>query len=148
MQKRIVQFILEQTCATICCVDEQGRPWCFSCFYAFNSSDGLIYFKSSPGSHHAHLLKINPVIAGTILPVKLSKLQVKGIQFDGVVLDASHPFNKKASVNYYKKYPVALAMQGEIMVIQINHIKMTDNTVGFGTKVTWNRFEQLACNHQ
>ena len=147
MEKRIVQFIQKQTCATICCVDEQGKPWCFSCYYAFNPEEGLLYFKSSPGSHHATVIKRNPLIAGTILPDTLSKLQVKGVQFEGIVPEDSHLLLKEASGFYHNKYPIALAMPGEIFVIRIDRIKMTDSTLGFGKKISWNRLtEQLILN--
>ncbi len=135
MNDNIIQFIQKQTCATLCCVDEQGKPWCFSCFYAFNRADGLLYFKSSPDSRHSPIIKRNPFIAGTILPDKLNKLLVRGIQFEGMVLDAQHPSADKASGFYHKKYPIALAISGEISVIQINRVKMTDSTKGFGKKI-------------
>jgi len=77
MKESIVQFIQKQTCASLCCVDEQGMPWCFSCFYAFKSEESLLYFKSSADSHHSPMMKRNPFIAGTILPDKLNKLLVQ-----------------------------------------------------------------------
>ena len=79
MNESIIQFIKEQTFTSICCVDETGKPYCFSCFYAFNSIAGLLYFKSSAGSHHAQLMKKNPFVAGTILPDKLNQILIKGI---------------------------------------------------------------------
>ncbi|MBC7890367.1 MAG: pyridoxamine 5'-phosphate oxidase family protein [Ferruginibacter sp.] len=139
MNKIITRFLQKQTCATICCVDEQAKPWCFSCFYALKLEEGLLYFKSSEDSRHAALMKINPVIAGAILPDKLNALLVKGVQFEGVALDADHPLAEQASVNYHKKHPMGLAIPGEIWTIQISHIKMTDSTLGFGKKITWKR---------
>ena len=141
MNEIIIHFIQQQTCATICCSDEHGKPYCFTCFYAFNSKKGLLYFKSSTGSHHAAFLKINPFVAGTILPDKLNTLIVKGVQFDGIVLDADHPLTVQAFAYYYKQFPMALAIAGDIRVIQINHIKMTDSTMGFGKKIIWDRGE-------
>lgn len=142
MNEIIIRFIQRQTCATICCADEQGKPYCFSCFYAFNCEEGLIYFKSQPEAHHSGLLKNNPIIAGTILPDKLNKFLVKGIQFEGIVLDSDNPLMKHDSGFYHKKHPIALAMSGEIRTIQINHIKMTDSTMGFGKKIIWVRDEE------
>src|SRR6266498_4474237 len=139
MNEIITQFIRKQTCANVCGVDEQGKPYCFTCFYAFNSKKGLLYFKSSAGSNHSAFLKINPFVAGTILPDKLNTLLVKGIQFDGIVLEAGHATAVQASAFYYKQFPMALAVPGEIRVIQINHIKMTDSKMGFGKKIIWVR---------
>jgi len=139
MNEIIIQFIQKQTCATICCIDEQGKPYCFSCFYTFNPEEGLLYFKSSVDSHHSVLMKKNPLIAGTILPDKLNALFVKGVQFEGFVLDEHQPLAIQASAYYHKKHLIALAIPGEIWTVQINSIKMTDSTKGFGKKITWSR---------
>lgn len=141
MNPRIVQFISKQTCATVCCVAENGTPYCFNCFYVFNSQDALLYFKSSTATHHSALMMKNNSVAGTILPDKLSMLQIKGIQFDGIVLPDDHPLTRQAHGHYYKKHPTALAMPGEMWAIQLNNIKMTDNTLGFGSKLNWSRGE-------
>ncbi len=144
MNTKIAQFISKQTCATVCCVDEKGNPYCFNCFYVFNSQEVLLYFKSSTGTRHAGMLANNPVVAGTILPDKLSMLQIRGIQFDGTVLSDDHPLTRQAHGHYYKKHPTALAMPGEMWAIQLNSIKMTDNTLGFGSKLAWTREELLS----
>ena len=141
MEEKISRFIKKQTCASICCVDETGKPYCFSCFYAFNSAAGLLYFKSSVSSLHAELMNKNPFVAGTILPDKLKKISIKGIQFEAIVLDIQQPLVKRTLGIYMKKYPLALAIPGDIWALQINHIKMTDNTLGFGKKIIWKRIE-------
>lgn len=143
MNETIIHFLEQQNCASICCIDEAGKPYCFSCFYAFSRIDGLIYFKSSSNSHHTQLMKKNPFVAGTVLPDKLNKLTIKGIQFEAIVLDTQHPLVKKRLNSYYKKHPAALAMPGDIWVLQIEYIKMTDNTLGFGKKIIWNRVKKI-----
>ena|ERR1043166_6909682 len=143
MDPNIIRFIQKQTCATVCCADEKGNPYCFSCFYAFNSKEGLLYFKSSASSKHSELISKNPVIAGTILPDKLKVLQVKGIQFEGIVLPKDHFLARQASQAFHKQHPIALVMPGEVWIIQIAAIKMTDTSMGFGKKVYWNRKELI-----
>ena len=142
MNETIINFLQQQTSATVCCVDAAGKPWCFSCFYVFNADKGLLYYKSSPDTHHSALIKMNPVTAGSVLPDKLNKLLVKGIQFQGILLASDHPLTKHAAIQYYKKNPLAVAMPGEIWTIRIDHIKMTDSTKGFGKKIAWSRSEQ------
>jgi len=78
-------------------------------------------------------------VAGTILPDKLNKLQVKGIQFEGTVLAFDDALAASASNHYYKKNPMAVAMSGDIWTVQLNRIKYTDNTLGFGKKIIWER---------
>src|SRR6478736_1195493 len=139
MHENIIRFLQKQTCATICLVDELGNPYCFNCFYAFNSEDGLLYFKSSATSYHVGLLKANPKTSGTILPDKLNVLMVKGVQFEGIVLDEQDPLTEKASQVYHKKHPLALAIKGETWTIRINRIKLTEGAKGFAKKFTWTR---------
>ena len=139
MNENIKKFIKDQTCATICCVDELGGAYCFSCFYAFDPDEGLLYFKSSGNSHHSALIKKNPFIAGTILPDKLKRFVIKGIQFSGIVLDGREEFLTQAAVKYNEKYRIAFAVSGDMWIIQIYHIKMTDAAIGLGKKILWDR---------
>ncbi len=141
MTERIDEYIKQQSCASICCIDESGLPYCFNCFYAYNSNERLLYYKSPHDARHSKIILINPEVAGTIMPDKLNKLHVKGIQFEGIVLPLEHPSAKNVAAFYYKKNPAAVAMPGEIWTIQINSIKFTDSRLGFGKKLTWNREE-------
>lgn len=143
MDKTIIEFLLNQNSATVCCIDNAGKPYCFSCFYAFDNLKGIFYFKSSANSLHSVLMKKNPFIAGTVLPDRLNKLSVKGIQFQAEVLDSTAPGVQEGMQNYFKKHPVALLIPGELWALQINHIKMTDSTLGFGKKISWNRPETI-----
>ena len=95
-----------QTCASICCVDELAMPLCFGCFFEWNSEDALLYFKSSTEARHSIMLKGNSAIAGTVLPDRLNKLMVKGVQFEGAVLDHADKHAQAAGVFYHKKIPL------------------------------------------
>lgn len=142
MNKSIAQFIEKQKSCTLCCVDEAGKPYCFSCFYVFNAEHGLLYFKSSPNSKHCGIIKNSPFVAGTILPDKLNVLVIKGIQFEGIVLPSNHFLIEQASSFYHRKNPAAMAISGDIWIVKIENIKMTDSTLGFGKKITWCRNEK------
>ncbi len=142
MDQSIVQFIEKQKSCTVCCVDEVGNPYCFSCFYVFNAEQGLFYFKSSATSKHCGILEKNPFVAGTILPDKLNVLVIKGIQFEGMVLPSHHFLVDEASSFYHKKIPAALTISGDIWIVKIENIKMTDSTFGFGKKICWSRSEK------
>jgi uncharacterized protein len=141
MNASIIDFINEQKVASVCCLDENGLPHCFSCFFAFNSGNGLLYFKSQSSSEHSRMLLKRLDVAGTILPDKLKVIALKGVQFKGTVLDFSDTLCNNASSHYHKKYPFALAKSGEVWTIKLDFIKMTDNTKGFGTKIIWERNE-------
>ncbi len=142
MNEAITRFLEEQTCATICCLDEEGSPYCFSCYYVFNKEKDVLYFKSSPEAHHSVLLKNNAVIAGTVLPDKLNRLITRGVQLQGEVLQHLHSMAKDAYRCYHKIFPMALAIKGEVFTIQLTDIKLMDSKLGFGKKINWKRQEQ------
>ena len=143
MNERIVDFINHQKVAAVCCVEEGNKPYCFSCFYAFDEKRKLLYFKSGPNAHHSQLLIQNPIIAGTIQQDKINSLAIKGIQFTGRILDAKDELCSQAENIYHKKFPFALAMPGEIWTLQLQVIKMTDNTSSFGKKLHWQLHEAV-----
>ncbi|MBN8687014.1 MAG: pyridoxamine 5'-phosphate oxidase family protein [Chitinophagales bacterium] len=139
MNEKIAAFIDKQTSGSLACVDETGQPWCFSFFYSWDAAKGLLHYKSSGDTRHSIILRGSQKIAGTILPDKLNLLQIKGIQFEGVLLAETDPLAIGASTHYHKKHPMALAMPGEIWTLRLDHIKFTDNSLGIGKKLNWNR---------
>lgn len=136
---RIIQFISKQTCANVCCADEASHPHCYTCFYSFDPEEMLLHYKSSNETHHSTLLLKNPVVAGTIVPDTLNVLQIKGIQFRGIILPFDHSHYKDAAAHYHTKHPIGYMMPGEIWTIKLTSIKFTDNTLGFGKKLLWER---------
>jgi uncharacterized protein YhbP (UPF0306 family) len=137
MNEKIIDFLEGQKVAGICFVDETNEPCCFSCFYVFNSSTNCLYFKSSANARHSNFLNKYPAVAGTIQPNKLNTLAIKGVQFKGVICNANDPLSFEAKALYHKKYPFAMAMQGEVWTVRLLQVKMTDNTLNFGKKLLW-----------
>ena len=88
--------------------------------------------------HIQQVLK-NSTVAGGIAPDKLVFTQIKGIQFTGKCTPASGDLKSTAMRMYYLKYPIAVGMKGNFYAIELESIKMTDNTLGFGTKLNWRR---------
>ena len=139
MDKLITDFIEKQKVASICCLDEERNPYCFSIFYVFDRTERRLYFKSSPSSNHAGYLNLNKNVAGTIVPDRLNMLAIRGIQFTGELIEDHHEALAHATAEYYRRFPYAFAMPGRIWAIQLECVKMTDNTVNFGHKISWER---------
>lgn len=139
IQQHIAHFIEKQTVASVCCTGPEGDLHCFSCYFAYNEKQQLLHFKTSEDSLHMQYLLKNPALAGTILPDKLNKMIVQGIQFSGHLLSLSHSNAKGAGKLYYHRHPMALAIKGTLYTIQIDLLKMTDNTLGMGTRLVWDR---------
>ena len=143
MNDNIISFLKKQTAASICCVNELNEPYSFSCFFAFNSTEKLLYFKSPATAYHSKILVQNPKVSGTIMPDKLNKLAIKGIQFTGVVLPEEDPVCRDASKIYHSKFPLALAIQGVVRAIQLMQVGMIDHFPGRFKKYSWERPEEI-----
>ncbi|HET8827824.1 MAG TPA: hypothetical protein VFM79_00710 [Pelobium sp.] len=139
MKKDLVDFIDENQIATICCLDIENKPYCFNCFYVFEPTHKLLFFKSSENSFHAKSLKLNAAISGTILPAKISFLALKGLQFTGHILYDDFPLATSPTKYYHQRNPLALAKAGEVWCIQLTKTKMTDSTRVFGEKLVWEK---------
>jgi uncharacterized protein YhbP (UPF0306 family) len=139
MNQKIIDFLNKQTAASISCVNEINQSYSFSCFFAFNSTDKLLYFKSPESSYHSRMILQNPKVSGTIMPDRLNKLAIKGIQFIGEVLALNDPLCKESSKNYYHKFPVAVAISGVVWTIRLDQLKMTNNVMGIFEKLSWQR---------
>lgn len=138
IDKEISAFIAEQKVATVACV-EDGQPYCFNCYYSFLEQEGILVYKSSFNTRHESILKKNPIVAGAIIPEQIEVATIRGIQFEGVLLDESLDLTMKASAAYYLRFPYAMAVPGKLYALQLNTIKFTDNTRGFGFKQHWKR---------
>jgi uncharacterized protein YhbP (UPF0306 family) len=84
----------------------------------------------------------NPKVSGTIMPDRLNKLAIKGIQFIGEVLALNDPLCKESSKNYYNKFPLAVAITGTVWIIRLDQLKMTNNVMGVFEKLSWQREEK------
>ncbi|KAA3643652.1 MAG: hypothetical protein DWP98_13150 [Bacteroidetes bacterium] len=139
IDKRILSFIEESNVLSYCsCLD--NSPHCASCFYSFCKKEDNIYlvFKSDITTKHIQNALSNTLVAGTILPNKNKLSSVKGIQFSGIFSKVEEGFSELKN-SYYKSFPFALTMPGELWAIELTYIKMTDNSLGFGKKLKWNK---------
>lgn len=138
MDPLIVNFLKAQTCASVCALDIDGLPYCFSCFYAFDETSEKLYFKSGPGTHHGKIMQEKATCSGTIIPDSLDPLQIKGVQFKAHAKRLSL-FDMAPSIIYHARHPMAVAIPGELWELSLEWIKFTDNSQGFGSKFFWER---------
>lgn len=139
MDTRIKDFIHSHNCATLCCIDENGRPHCFNCYYVFDIEDGVLCFKSSTLSKHSVLMHKKSSVAGTILADEDMGFLKKGIQFEGEASGILNSSRNWLSELYYQRYPVAKKISGDIWFVQLNTIVMSNTSKVFGEKLYWNR---------
>ncbi len=138
MDKKIQSFIEGQKNLTFCTAVE-NIPQCASCFYAYLPEGNFIVFKSDEKTIHISNALINDKVAGTIIPDLDKTGTIKGIQFTGNFIVPREDLLEQAKKKYYLKYPFSLVMPGDLWVVELLTIKMTDNTLGFGKKLNWKK---------
>ena len=84
----------------------------------------------------------NAKVSGTIALCEKKIHKIQGVQFIGDVREAKESERKL----YFRSYPVAKGMKSDYWAIDLVWVKMTDNTLGFKTKIVWgiNPFERDA----
>jgi uncharacterized protein len=100
-----------------------------------------LIFKSNRDTKHVSDALHNNFVAGTIIPDKSEIGKIKGIQFSGVLIEPNDDLYDEFKMAYYKKYPFSVAFKGDIWAIELTSVKFTDNTLGFGKKVCWERLK-------
>ena len=138
MEQKIISFIDGQKNLTFC-TSVENIPQCASCFYAYMAEDNFIVFKSDEKTIHISNALINHKVAGTIIPDLDKTGTIKGIQFTGNFIIPTGELLEKAKKKYYSKYPFSLVIPGDLWVVEFVSIKMTDNTLGFGKKLAWEK---------
>jgi uncharacterized protein YhbP (UPF0306 family) len=143
LPQAIADFLKNQSLITLATA-KQETPYCAYCFYSFIPSAEALVFKSDPDSRHIKEGLDNLHVAGTVVPPSLKFTELCGLQFLGRFAKPEGSVLTAAKLSYYKKYPFSLAMPGELWLIHLEYIKMTDNNVKFGHKITWAKLNQSA----
>jgi uncharacterized protein len=140
MSHSIFSFLKEEKLLTIC-TSAGNIPHAAICYYVFDEQNMSLIFSSENKTTHIRNALINPNVSGTILSQKTRTGFAKGLQFSGTLAHHLESNNTNARSLYYKKFPIALTMKGDIWVIRLSKIKMTDNRAGYTRKLQWQ--EQL-----
>ena len=139
LDERAVKFLQKSHLSSVAVTDEEGAPYAFNAFYAFNGDDlnPAIIFASDENSAHARAFSRSDAVSGTVaLDTKIIG-KIKGAQFSGKVSLAS----KAEREIYFARFPYARAVKGEIYKIVLERVKFTSNTLGFGKKILWSKGE-------
>ena len=135
MDERIVKFLKKMHLASVCTIDDEGQPYAFSAFYAFDEISFNLLLASSNESSHVKFLKNSKLVAGTVaLDTKIVG-KIEGVQFQGVMSEAS----TSEQEIYFKRFFYAKAMDAKIWSISLEKVKFTSNTLGFGKKIFWQK---------
>jgi len=135
---KIVSFIDKHHVMSLASMGENGLSAC-NLFYAFDEKELSFVVASSDETQHIQNILKNPKIAGTIVLETKTVGKIQGLQFNGTFTLLQERTLKKL---YFKTFPYVLAMNPKLWKIQVDHFKLTDNTLGFGKKLLYKPSKQ------
>lgn len=135
---RIVEFINKHHVLTLAtCYEEE--PWCANCFYVYMADDNCLVFTSDNDTRHIRYASHNIYVAGSIVLETHIVGKIQGIQFQGIISQPDSEYYEKVRKAYVKRFPIAMLMDTTLWVVDLTYIKFTDNRMGFGKKLIWER---------
>ncbi len=135
---RIVEFINEHHVLTLAtCFEEE--PWCANCFYVYLPNDNSFVFTSDNDTKHIRYASHNIYVAGSIVLETSIIGKIQGVQFQGIISQPDSEYYQKVKKAYIKKFPIAMLMDTTLWVVDLTYIKFTDNRLGFGKKLIWEK---------
>ena len=137
-EKRIVDFIKEHHVLTLATSFEE-EPYCANCFYVYLESENSLVFTSDYNTKHIRQASHNIYVAGSIVLETDIIGKIQGIQFQGIINEPKGELYSKVRKAYLKKFPVAMLMKTTLWVVDLTFLKFTDNRLGFGKKLIWEK---------
>jgi uncharacterized protein YhbP (UPF0306 family) len=138
IDKRIIKFIGEHHILNLA-VARDNQPWCATCYYAYLEEENLFIFTSGDETRHVRDMVEggNFRVAGTIALETRIVGKIRGLQFSGRMFRPEEGLLKRAKSAYLNEFPIARVIKLHLWALQPDILKMTDNRLGFGTKLTW-----------
>ncbi len=133
MESKITAFIQQHHLLTL--ATSGDRLWCCSMFYAYDPQSVSFIVASDEATEHMSHVASNSNVAGTVALETKTVGKIQGIQYAGVMQSCPEPLKHL----YFETFPYARVMNPTLWRIRIDEIKMTDNTLGFGKKISWIR---------
>ncbi|NLX29558.1 MAG: hypothetical protein GXY59_11370 [Bacteroidales bacterium] len=137
-EKGITDFIRKHHVVTLAtCAG--SVPWVCHCFYAYMKEENWLVFTSDDQTRHVREVLANPEVAGGIVLETSVVSKVQGIQFRGTMRRPTEEEKGSVTRAYLARFPFAVLMNASLWIVEIHSVKMTDNRLGFGKKLHWER---------
>ncbi|SFV62408.1 hypothetical protein MNB_SM-6-1495 [hydrothermal vent metagenome] len=133
--QKIAHFIADHHVLTLATAVDNKVNAC-SLFYAYDEISYSFIVASSEETLHIEQIKQNPQIAGNILLETKEVGKIQGLQFRGTFQRLK---DAKLKSLYFKRFPYSLALRPTLWQIKANYFKLTDNRLGFGKKLIWQK---------
>lgn len=137
IDKRIEGFIAEHHVLTLATATPCGEPYCCNAFYAYDKASGAFIFTTDLSTHHGKMMAENERVAASILLETRTVGKIQGLQITGRV----KPAIDGDKMRYIKDFPYAVVADLSLWRLEAEMMKFTDNRLGFGKKLIWQRSE-------
>lgn len=138
MDQRIIDFINGHHLLTLA-TSKDNIPYCSNAFYVFDEQNKSLIFSSDTTTKHAQDFITNPKVAASIaLETKIVK-KIQGVQLLGDIIELKGDDLEKAAKQYLKAFPYARLMKLHLWELRLTFLKMTNNKLGFGKKLIWEK---------
>ncbi len=114
-------------------------PQSASLFYTYDVKRVAFIVASDTKTEHIQNVLANDNVSGTVALETDEVGKIEGIQFRAKMQMITH----KEGVLYFKAFPFAKVMNPQLWFIELIDIKLTDNRLGFGKKLYWQRENEM-----
>ena len=137
VDKKIERFISKHHVLTLATSTLGGEPYCCNCFYAYDAESAAFIFTTDSMTHHGQMMLQNRSVAASIVLETRTVGKVQGLQITGQAVEA----RDGDRLTYIKAFPYAAVADLSLWRLEAKMMKLTDNTLGFGKKLTWQKEE-------
>jgi uncharacterized protein YhbP (UPF0306 family) len=116
-----------------------STPYCSNMFYTLLEKEFCLVFTSDKSTRHIAEASQNPIVAGSIVLETETVGKIQGLQFCGIITEPSGKLKTKARIAYLKRFPYAALSGTPVWIVEITYAKFTDNRLGFGKKLVWEK---------
>lgn len=122
-------------------VSQNNTPYSFSCFYSYLKDKNLFVFSSDIETTHAQIFTENNKVSGIIHLETKTVGKIQGLQLTGKLIKPEGDLKKIVRKKYLLDFPYAAPalLKTKLWIIEPNFFKLTDNRLGFGKKLIWEK---------
>ncbi len=124
---------------TLATVGADGRPWTAHVFYVCLPGQNLFVFTTETKTRHGAEMAADANVAAGIALETRTVGRLQGLQIEGTVRIAQGEELSAARRAYLKRFPYAIAADLSLWLLEPAMMKLTDNTLGFGKKLIWQK---------
>jgi uncharacterized protein YhbP (UPF0306 family) len=138
IDSKIIRFLKQHHVLTLA-TSSDNKPYCCSCFYVYSDKENYFLVTSDNDTRHTSEVLKQPCVSGTIALETTMVGKIQGIQFTGLMNVIEEENFHRAKTAYIKRFPVAAFSELQLWRIEPDFIKFTDNRLGFGKKMIWQK---------